>query len=131
MPVWPSPLLTLFGAYTLLTEPLTPRPLVVELRALTALASLFGGVATFQARVVAEDLSGATPATVGFTARPPGVRCHVTFGDGPHATYELLLDTRFDRRIVRSLTELSGLVIGPEGAVIGSARLRLNWRTGA
>ncbi|HEX4337865.1 MAG TPA: hypothetical protein VH062_18275 [Polyangiaceae bacterium] len=123
-----APLLTLFGAYTRVSEPLSPRPSVVELGAVHSFAELLRGALTFSARVRVEELASDAHGIANFTRHAPGIRCRLTFGADAGTRHEAVLDGRPDRRLVRSLTELSGLVFGPDGAVVGSARLRLNWR---
>ena len=123
-----TPLLSLFGAYTAFAEPLTPRPLVVELVAFVRRSSSLGGVVTCSAFVHAEGLAERVPALARFFGRARGVECRVSFDDDAGCRHELDLKTELRGPVIRSLTELSGCISNSNGVPIAKARVRLNWR---
>ena len=123
-----SPWLSLFGAYVALEGAASPKPLVVDLYGLTAPSSLLRGVATFRARVHAEDLVATAEGSASVVRRDGGTELRVTFADRSGAPKDIVVRGHRGRSLALSLTELSGQVLGGEGTVVATARLRLNWR---
>jgi len=123
-----SPWLSLFGAYALLDDPGSSKPLVVHIYGMTGPSSLLRGVACFVAKVHAEDLAVSAAATACVIRRDGGVELRVTFPDLRGGTTDIVVRRRRTRSLARSLTELSGHVLGSGGTVVATARLRFNWR---
>jgi hypothetical protein len=123
-----SPLLSLFGEYASLAEPLSPKPLAVDIYGLTSPSSLLRGVARFSARVHAEAVAASVAGAACMVWRDGRAELRVTFSDLRGATNDIVVRRRCDGAFVRSLTELTGHLLGADGAVFATARLRLNWR---
>ncbi len=123
-----SPFLSLFGDYAPLVEPGSPKPLAVDIYGLTSPASLLRGVARLTARVHAEGVAASVAAVACVVRRDGRAELRVTFTDVRGATNDIVVSRRRDGALVRSLTELSGHLLGADGAVFATARLRLNWR---
>lgn len=123
-----SPVLSLFGDYASLAEPLAPKPLAIDIYGLTSPSSLLRGVARFPARVHAEGVAVSVAADACLIRCDGRAELRVTFSDLRGAMNDIVVRRRRDGAFVRSLTELSGHVLGADGAVFATARLRLNWR---
>jgi hypothetical protein len=123
-----SPLLSLFGAYVRHDAPFAPKPLIVDVYAMKDLAALLRGELVASGCVRAEDLAGSADAEARLMLRASRLECRIAFVDEGGARHEVVLAAGPGQRLARALTELSGLVFGPAGGVIGSARLRVNWR---
>jgi hypothetical protein len=123
-----SPLLSLFGEYASLAEPLSPKPLAVDIYGLASPASLLRGVARFPARVHAEGVAVSVAAAACVVRHDGRAELRVTFSDLRGGTNDIVVSRRRNGAFVRSLTELCGHVLGADGAVFATARLRVNWR---
>jgi hypothetical protein len=119
--------LSLFGAYYPPGEPLATKAFVVELFAPDDLSTALRGELALPAQVSAEGLAHDASAVARLSWRPPDVLCRLTFSSDAGFAHEAVVTSRFSRRILRALTELSGTMHGPDGVTFG-VRLRLNWR---
>lgn len=121
-------MLSLFGAYVPRDEPQSPRPLFVEIYGLTAPFSLLRGIATFEARVHAEDVAASASATACLIRARGVTELRVTFCDARGGTNDIVVARRRKAPFARSWTELSGYVLGAAGSQIATVQLRINWR---
>jgi hypothetical protein len=118
---------SLFGAYYPPGDPLASRPFAVDLLGPDDLSALLRGDLAVRARVRAEGLANDPAATARLSLCFPDLLCKLTFLSDAGCTQEAVVVTRFGRRILRTLTELSGTVCGRDGTSFG-LRLRVNWR---
>lgn len=123
-----SPFLSLFGAYVPHVEPRAPKPLVVDIYGFDESSAVLRGAAKFAARVYAEDLAVSAPATARLVRPRGGAELRVTFTDVRGATNDIVVERRRKAGLARSLTELSGVLLGAGGSAVAAVQLRINWR---